>query len=253
MWIISFIVFVYMPLASQSIHILSNKVGIHNVAVRDIAMSPLSFDGTVFFIGVQLIKEKVNKTRGLQVLYSSGGLRNRFSDQINFNSFSFQTFTFYHSREERKPISWGWTNHNFLQLRNNAFFSNNNQYFEYMTNFGPAVRYEYPFSVRSRKLLFQVAGNMQLLGFFLRPSYTKNDLDGFLDPSLKGLNRYTSSVQWFYPGSGWHFCFRPSISYSLKGNNKISIQYHYEYYQLNSIRPVSQSSGIWLLSLSTKI
>lgn len=252
-WVISLLVFMYIPLVGQSIHILSNKVGIHNVAVRDRGMSPLSFNGSGFFIGVRLTKEKVNKTKDFQVSYSSGSLRNRFADQINFNSFSFQAYTFYHSQEERKPISWGWSNHNSMQLRKNDFFSNNNQYFEYITNFGPAVRYEYPFSIRSRQLLFQIVGNTQLLGFFLRPSYTKNELDGFLDPGLQGLSKFTSSVQWFHPGSGLHFCFRPALIYTLKGNNKLTFQYHYEFYRLNSIRSVSHSSGIWLLGLSTKI
>lgn len=250
---ISLITFLSIQVTGQSIHILSNKVGIQSSAVRDLGMSPLSFQGTGFFIGVRFKKEKVNKTKEFQVLYSSGSLRNRFADRINFNTFSFQAYTFYHSQEDRKPISWGWSNHNSMYLRKNEFFSNNNQFFEYMTNFGPAVRFEFPFRVRSRQLRFQVIGNAQLLGFFFRPSYTKNDLDGFLDPGLSGLSRITSSVQWFYPGSGWHFCFRPALFYTLKGNNKISLQYHYEFYQLNSIRSVSQSSGIWLLSLSTKL
>jgi hypothetical protein len=239
--------------SGQSVHILSNRVGIQSAAVRDIGMSPLSYQGTGFFIGVRLKKEKTSKTNEFQLAYSSGSLENRFADQVNYNSFSFQTYTFYHSVENRKTISWGWSNHNSLFLRKNDFYSNNNQYYDYMTNIGPAVRFDYPFSLRSRQLLFQMVGNTQLIGFFFRPSYTKNDLDGFLDPNLSGLSRFTSSAQLFYPGAGWHVCFRPALYYSLKGNNKISIQYQYEYYQLNSIRPVIQSSGIWLLSLSTKL
>jgi hypothetical protein len=239
---------------AQKDRYLSNRVGIVSHAVRDELMSPLTFAGAGFFISLKWRTEKITQSDHILFQYSTGTMRNSFSDPIDFQTFNLMTYTFYHQPHvEDALFNWGWSNFNSLQFRNNAAFTNNSRFFEYSTTFGPAVRFQYPMTIWGKSLWWEIWGNVQLLGFYLRPSFTSPSPDGYLDPDNNTIQSFLRSLELFAPHQAIQFNWRPGIYFPFKTANRISLHYLYEYYQLHTPKPISSSSGIWMVSLSTKI
>ena len=242
------------PGLAQKERYLSNRVGIASQAIRDELMSPLRFVGSGFFISLKWRTEKITQSDHILFQYSTGTLKNTFGDALDYQSFNLMTYTFYHQPHvEDAFFNLGWSNHNSLQFRTNSAFTNNSRFFEYSTTFGPAVRFQYPMRIWGQPLWWEVWSNVQLLGFYLRPSFTSSAPDGFLDPDNSTFQSFLRSIELFAPHQAFQFNWRPGIYFPFKSANRISLHYLYEYYQLSTPKRISSSGGVWMVSLSTKI
>jgi hypothetical protein len=240
-------------LQGQSVHFLSNRLGIQNIAQRDRAMSPLLYDGFGFYAGINYIRQNPNVTRMFIANFSSGELSSTFTNDVNYLSAGLLTYTFYHPKESTLKLEFGWSNHNAFNRRINNNFVNNTVFYEYFTSFGPAARYKVEFETFNIPWILDVLGHVQLLGFMLRPSYTRNELPGFLDPEGSFIQRLVRSTTLFYPGNAVNLGLQPTLSVPLKAGNKISITYQFEFYRLHRRHKVTQAGGIWMLSLTSKL
>ena len=143
--------------------------------------------------------------------------------------------------------------HQFADRRINNNFVNNTVFYEYFTSFGPAARYTFEFEAFKLPWILDIVGHVQLLGFMLRPAYTRNELPGFLDPEGSFVQRLVRSTSLFYPWNAINMGFQPALSFPLKAGNKISIVYQFDFYNLHRQHTVTQAGGIWMISLTSKL
>ncbi len=240
--------------AAQESNFLNIKAGMENIGHRDKGMSPLRYAGYGFLAEISWDKQSRTRSRHLALHYSSGFQRNKFDNPIDYKRGGFQVFQFYHQRKSAaKSILWGWSINNVFSHRYNAAFVNFNDHYEYFSNLGPAAKYLYPFQIRGRNLALEGVAYLQLLGVMIRPSYTSSYPVGFLREQESIVKGLLHSAKISHPGNSWNFGFKPRLIYSLNSGNSLSLGYHYEFYKLNSANAITQSNGIWSISLSTRL
>ena len=244
----------YLPLTAQEVNFLNVQAGMENIGHRDNGMSPLRYAGYGFFTEMSWDKQSNTRSQHLALHYSSGFQWNKFDNPISYRRGGFQVFHFYH---DKKPVSneilWGWFMNNVFSHRYNAAFVNFNDHYEYFTNFGPSAKYLYPFQIGGRNLTLEGLAYLQLLGFMIRPSYTSSYPVGFLREQESIVKGLLHSAKVSHPGNSWNFGFRPRLTYSLNSGNSLSLGYQYEFYKLKASNAITQSSGIWSISLSTRL
>lgn len=242
------------PLFAQKSNFLNIGAGFERIAHRDLGMSPLMYSGNGFFTEFSWQKESRQQTLEIAINFAKGLQRSKFENAIEYNKGNIQAYVFYHrNRSVTNRILWGWSNNNVFSHRYNQEFVNFNHHFDYFTNFGPAARYVHPFKIKNRDLSIEGVANFQLIGFIIRPSYTSSYPEGFLRDETSIVKGLVHSVKLSHPGNALNFGLHPRLNYLLKSDNRLSLSYQFEFYRLSPTNFVTQSSGIWLISLSTRL
>lgn len=198
--------------------------------------------------------QTTKKTSFYQLNYQRAKLRNEFDNASSFQGFGFKNSTVYGQvLNEKSSFRWGWSNNNYLNVYKNMRFSNYSERSNYLTTFGLAGLYSKRFSVFGRTLSFDIPADVQLLGFFLRPSYISSAPEGFLDPDNSGASSWLNSFMLFYPGTAWNFGCSPQLSYWFESGNGLAVNYQFEFLRINTPQSITQSSGAWFISLITML
>lgn len=116
-----------------------------------------------------------------------------------------------------------------------------------------AGQYKKHFNLFGRDFGFTVPVDIQLAGFYFRASYVSNSPEGYLDPVNSGFGAWFKSIEAFLPHRAWNFGLCPNLSFLLKRGNSIAISYQYEFFRINNPEPISQSAGVWFVSLTTRL
>jgi hypothetical protein len=239
---------------AQKSNFLNIGAGFEHIAHRDLGMSPLMYSGNGFFTEFSWQKKSPQQTLEIAINFAKGLQRSKFENAIEYNKGNIQAYIFYHqNRSVTNRILWGWSNNNVFSHRYNQEFVNFNHHFDYFTNFGPAVKYVCPLKIKNRDLSIEGVANFQLIGFIIRPSYTSSYPEGFLREETSIVKNLVHSVRFSHPGNSLNFGLHPRLNYFLKSGNRLSLSYQYELYRLSPTNLVSQSSGIWFISLSTRL
>ena len=242
------------PLFGQKSNFINIGAGLEHIAHRDMGMSPLMYSGNGFFTEFSWQKTSPKQSLKIAINFAKGIQRSKFDNSIEYNKGNIQAYVFYHQhRSVTNGILWGWSNNNVFSHRYNQEFVNFNHHFDYFTNFGPAAKYVYPFKVNNRDLAIEGVANFQMIGFIIRPSYTSSYPVGFLREETSIVKGLVHSVKLSHPGNSLNFGFHPRLNYFLKSGNRLSLSYQYELYRLSPTNLVTQSSGIWFISLSTRL
>ncbi|MEX2592442.1 MAG: hypothetical protein WD426_06680 [Anditalea sp.] len=252
--LIAVIMMVGFPSFAQKSNFINISGGFEKSVQRDKGMSPLMYSGSGFFTQMAFYKESEKQSLLLALNFVRGTQRSKYGNSIGFNRGSIRIFNFCHKDKKlTNKLHWGLSTNNVFSHRYNPEFVNFNDHFEYFTNLGPAAKYLYPFKIKGRNLIMEGLAHIQLIGFMIRPSYTSSYPEGFLREQPSIFNGLVNSVKVYHPGNAWNFGFRPKLNYPLKSGNRISLGYQYEFYKLNTPNAVTQSSGIWFISLFTRI
>jgi hypothetical protein len=249
-----FMLFIFCVINSgaQSTYRINSGIGLGNFALRDQGMSPLMYLGTGFSGALSLERHTDAKTAVFQLKYDRAGISNNFGNACTFRGFAFKNKKLYHkNKEKQNHIVWGWSNTNYFNYYENSDFGNYQERSNFFTTFGLAAAYTRHFTLFGKKLISELPADVQLLGFFLRPSYVSNSPEGYLNPENSGVKAWFSSIEAFHPGKAWNFGISPKVSYLLKPGNMVSINYQYEFFRISNPEPVTQSTGIWFISLTT--
>lgn len=242
------------PSFGQRTSYINIMAGFEHIAHRDKGMSPLMYSGNGFFTGISWNTESQKRSSRMAINFSKGFQRSKYGSKIEYNTGSFRIFAFYHqNKSATKQLHWGWSSNNVFSHRYNPEFVNFMDHYEYFTNFGPAAKYLYPLKIKGRDLTVETLAHLQVIGFAIRPSYTSSYPVGFLREQTSLIKGLLNSAKVFHPGNAWNFGFRPRLNYLLNSQKRLSLGYQYEFYRLNTPNAVTQSSGIWLISLSTRL
>ncbi len=246
------LIFCVVNSVAQTTYRINTGIGLAGIAIRDQGMSPLMYTGTGFSGALSLERHSDAKTVLFQLKYDGAGINNSFGNSCTFRGFAFKNITLYHkNREKQNRIVWGWSNNNYFNYYENSDFGNYKERSNYFTTFGLAAAYTQHFTLLGKKLISELPADVQLFGFFLRPSYVSNLPEGYLNPEYSGIKAWFNSIETFLPGREWNFGISPKISYLLRPGNMLSINYQYEFFRISNPEPVIQSTGIWFLSLIT--
>lgn len=242
------------PCLGQEGSYINTKGGFEQIASRDMGMSPLGYSGGGFMAGINWEKNSENMDFLISANFSKGLQQNRYESQIQYNKGNLQLFSFYHKNNpSTHHLHWGWIMNNVFSHRYNPEFVNFMDHYEYFTNLGPAAKYLLPFQFRKRNFTLEGLAHIQVIGLMVRPSYTSSYPDGFLNQGDSVLQKIFNSSRLSHPGNTWNFGIRPKLHYYLNSGNILSVGYQYEFYQLKTPNPVTQSNGIWFLGLSTRL
>lgn len=251
-----FVFFVLIPFNawSQTTNQLNTNIGIGNIALRDKSMSPLMYSGLGFSAALSFEHYSSSSTHFHQIKFDHAGINNQYDNSCTFFNVSYKSVTLYHkAREKQNRITWGWSNNNSFNYYDNEGFHNYSERSNYFTSFGPAASYTNALSIFGKEFVIELPADIQIIGFYLRPSYVASSPEGYLDPDNSGLKAFLKSIEAFLPNRAWNFGIRPKISYLLNSGNALSISYQYEFSRINNPEPVTQSSGVWYVCLTTKL
>lgn len=242
------------PSLGQEGSFINTKGGFEHIASRDLGMSPLGYAGSGFFAGISWEKNSEKKDFHIAANFSKGVQHNRYKSHIQYNKGNLRVFTFYHKNQSSThQLHWGWFMNNVFSHRYNPEFVNFMDHYEYFTNLGPAAKYLLPFQFKGRNFILEGLAHIQVMGLMVRPSYTSSYPVGFLNQGSSVIHKVFNSSKLSHPGNTWNFGIRPKLRYHLNSGNSLSLGYQYEFYKLNAPNPVTQSNGIWIFGLYTRL
>jgi hypothetical protein len=239
---------------AQKVRYLDFSSGMQLISERDEGMSPMRFSGAGIYGGLGLQSQKQSKSNYTQFHFSQNSLTNTNNTRVSELSTQINTFTFYHpDGKESSHFHWGWSNRNQFTMRTNPSMANYRERMDYFTSFGPAVRVCYPFSLFNINFEAQAIAHAQVVGFFLRPSLATSSPSGFIEYEDELLKGFFNSIAFFFPGKAWNVGFTPQLSCPIGSVNKLALSYDFDFYRLNSIAPLTRASGIWKVTLSSRL
>lgn len=213
-------------------------------------MSPLIYSGKGLTGTIGFERIKASRSMLIQLSHGRGALRNAPGHAADYLGFALKNHTFYHRNTEPDGhLLWGWSNNNVLGSYTHRSFANFGSRSFYFTSFGPSTHYQYGFTLWNRDFLFRVLADMQLLGFYLRPSYVSGSPEGYLDPDRSDIGAFLHSIKPFIPGNTWNFGINPSIRFHFHSGNAISMEYRFEYVRINTPEPVTSAAGNWMIQM----
>ncbi len=243
-----------LSLYAQPDRFLITQFNLGNQVQRDKGMSPLRYMGVLYGGSVHYQKVSYRKTEFLESSLVMGALLNQFGNPIEVFDASVKTYTFYRSNHESKPLlQMGWSNQNLFRWRFNNSFVNYKERADYFTSFGPACYLFLPFQIKNSHWYIDAVSHFQLIGFFIRPSYSTNEPIGFVEGNKTVMESFFQSIRLFHPGCALNFGIKPRLNLELRSGTKFSLSYEYDYCRLGSTQPVAISTGIWSLSWSTRL
>ncbi|HKM94230.1 MAG TPA: hypothetical protein VJY41_11310 [Prolixibacteraceae bacterium] len=223
-------------------------------AERDYGFSPLRYIGAEWGGGLTYIKQNNVKTSWVNLNFQTGNLSNQFETAMQVYSGNIITYNFYHAHKlPNSGWHWGWANNNEFELRNNEAITNFNNRNEYFTSFGPAIRYQLPFGLFKRNFSFQAIGNVQLLGFTVLSSYVSPSPSGFVSDKQSFLKSTFSSLGVFYPGNAINAGYKAGLEYEFKSQNKLTLNYEYNYLRIKGEHIVEKSRGKWSIAIIVRL
>jgi hypothetical protein len=247
------VVFLPLIIKAQVTNQIETNIGVSSIALRDRSMSPLIYSGLGFSGALGYQRKSESKIRIFKLSHSRSGINNQFGNSCAFRSLAFKTFALYRINSGDGNFSLGWSNNNFFNYYKNQKFRNFSERSNYYTTFGLAGHYEKQINFSGRDFVFSVPVDIQLAGFYLRPSYVSNSPEGYLDPDNSGFGVWFKSIEAFLSHRAWNFGLNPNLSFIFKNGNALSVNYEYEFFRINNPEPISQSAGGWFISLTTRL
>jgi len=236
----------------QTQHQINTSLGVGQTALRDQSMSPLAYVGYGLACGLSYQRQTDSKTKFFQLSFSNLGISNSSGNSCSFTSFAFKNYSLYTiPKELNYHLALGWSNNNFLNYYQNHKYGNFSERSNYFTTFGFAALLAKRFTLLNRGFIVEIPTDIQLLGFYLRPSYVSNSPEGYLNPENSGFEGWYRSIEAFLPHHSWNLSINPRISFFFKSGNSVSLAYQYEFLRINNPEPISQSNGFWHVSIST--
>ncbi|MBW6457971.1 MAG: hypothetical protein K0B52_02295 [FCB group bacterium] len=222
----------------------------NNTAFRDKSMSPLMYTGNGLSGGISFEHGSEKRTEMFLLSFELAGTGNAYGNTCDYSAFAFKNYNFYHKNRSRQHrIVAGWSNYNYFNYYVNENYGNFSERSNYLTTFGPAAAYRYRFALFGREMVFDMLFDIQVLGFYLRPSYVSNNPEGYLDPGNSGFMAWLRSIGAFLPHQARYAALSPKITYFFRSGNGLSLNYQYEYLHIDRPEPFTQSSGKWYLTL----
>jgi len=230
---------------------INANIGASSIALRDRSMSPLIYSGVGFSGTIGYQRKSESKIKIFKLSHSRASINNQFGNSCAFRGLAFKTLALYRINSSDDNFALGWSNNNFFNYYQNQSFGNFSERSNYFTTFGLAGQYKKYINLFGRVFIFSFPVDIQLAGFYLRPSYVSNSPEGYLDPDNSGFGAWFKSIEAFLPHRAWNFGLNPSLSFLFKSENSIAISYQYEFLRINNPQPYSQSVGAWHISLIT--
>jgi hypothetical protein len=227
--------------------------GLTAEALIDRAYSPLIYSGIGYNGTIGYIRKTERKETHWVLLFGSGSTSNTFNRSIKTTAIRLHNYTFYNRDNPESRLSWGWSNMNSFHTRLIDDFSNFNGRTDFLTSFGPAIKYQTPFELKESKFSFQMIAQMQLIGFYVPSAYVASLPGGFGYEKNNFIRSILRSAYLFYPGSGWNASIFPKINWHLSSGNSLALNYLVEFTQLNKAQVHKRITGTWFLSFSTTL
>lgn len=226
--------------------------GIKHSAERDQAFSSLVYSGWKPSVMAGLEIRQTKKTELFLISYNSGELANRFGNVSESSSINMFNYTLYHKGQEtNENFNIGWSNNNNVTWTDFDEAKNFSPRFSYLTSFGVAGQYRHTFSGKFSGLTVEAVAHLQLIGFKLQSSYVSASPSGYEGNYSSGFSAAWNSMELFYLFKNWNWGLWPALRYTFKTGNSINFKYRYDMLILNGAHRTSNSSGNYLITITT--
>ncbi|MCC5922578.1 MAG: hypothetical protein JJT77_02235 [Crocinitomicaceae bacterium] len=238
-------------LGQQTTHDILLPIGAVSQQLRDESYSPLKYDGWNFGFGAGYVHNTERKRNEFHVLYSQGSTSNQFNAKADFIKGSILTYTFYQNPEQKRPIDFGWSNNNTVDIHFFEASGNFSPRVYFYTTFGPALRYAYTIPSRTRWTVTSQA-NWQLLGFGIPSSY----ISAIPDPFLYEENvarAFFKATTIYNPFNEFRAGSLTQITYQLRNENQIALGYRFDFSSTMAAHRLVNAAGFYHLQLNFRL
>jgi len=235
--------------AAAQLRQLSFGGGLQLCALRDRAFSPLLYSGPGYegFLGYRSSSER--KEHIWLVSAGQASLSNTFNRNLSTTSIRLTNLNLYDIFEDSN-FRLGWSNNNGFHQRFIDDFQNFNGRVDFFTTFGPAAKYDLPFSLWENEFSFSAAAHVQLIGIYLPSGYVASLPSGFGYESNDFAEGVVESMRVFHPGSSFNGALWPQLDWHLSSGNSISLNYIYEFTHFTRPHLSQRSSGHWFITFN---
>lgn len=233
---------------SQNKYWLETEIGINNIVLLDKSLSIHKYDGFGVKYCTGIVKESRNKIKVSHLNYSGISLQNNFGLSQYSRTLTLKSLTYYKFNSFSKDILWGWSNVNDFNYISNKNLVNFSERYYYSTTFGLSGAYNGRLNILNYIFDFKIPANLQIIGFYISPSYISSIPVGFLRPDNSFLKAFTESLKIFIPGRNWNFEIKPSIVFVSKRNNRIEISYELGYLRIEQLQKIKSSINIAVIT-----
>lgn len=228
--------------------------GIRHAAERDQAFSPLVYAGWTPSVLAGFEINQLKKSELFLINYSKGNLNNFYDNTSGTSILNLFNYTLYNKWDALNgKFIFGWSNNNSLSMVDFHNALNFNPRLSYLTSFGAAFQFQHKFSGFLTGFSVEVVGHLQLLGFKIQSSYVSAAPSGYEDNYDSGILAALNSMKLFYPVDNWHWGIWPMLGYKFNSGNSINFRYRYDMLILKGAHSFSNSSGTYLISLTTQL
>lgn len=235
--------------ASAQLRQLNFGGGLQLSALRDRAFSPLLYSGAGYegFLGYRSSSER--KEHIWLVSAGRAHLTNAFDRNLLTTGIRLTNLNLY-DVFEASNFRLGWSNNNGFHHREIDGFQNFNGRADFFTTFGPAAKYDLPFSLWEKEFRFSTAAHVQLIGIYLPSGYVSSLPSGFGYGPNDFAEAVIESMRVFHPGSSFNAALWPQLDWHLDSGNSISLNYLYEFTRFSVPHLGQRSSGYWFITFN---
>lgn len=228
--------------------------GLRHAAERDHAYSPLVYTGWTPSVLAGFEIKQTKKSEIFLINYSKGKLDNFYGNTSGSSIINLFNHTLYNKWDALNgKFIFGWSNNNNLSMVDFDNTRNFNPRLSYLTSFGAASRFQHKFNGVLTGFSLEVTGHLQLVGFKIQSSYVSAAPAGYDDNYESGISAALNSMELFYPFTNWNWGIWPMLRYTFTSGNSLNFRYRYDMLVLEGAHLFSNSSGTYLISLTTQL
>ena len=201
--------------------------------LKDNGMSALVYQGYYPGIMLQFLNEGPQLDQKLSTRISVGRIRN----EINNNTAEGQTFglsyaaLFKPGKFKDVQLGFGCILNNSLDLRRNTGYTNNQNYYEFGSSAGAAVKLSYRFGIadKEHKYLLNTVFSIPVITALTRSNSIHNRWNDF--PSLS-FKQYVNNIQLMSFNRYISLTWEAELKRTISRNNGLSLGYQWNYRQI---------------------
>ena len=229
--------------------------GWNNGGERDDAYSPLVYAGmgATHYLGLENYRSD-DKQKNVLFQFNFAGNRSDYGAHMRSFNAKIVAETFYPAMKLKEfALRLGWTNVNFVVIRDFLSQVNFNGRTDYFTAFGPSSDLSRAFSIGRHQFKLSTAWQWQLIGFRVRSGYATSLPSGFELQDVPFQQRIGETVSLFSPVNSIYTSIQPDLTYFLANNNTLSLMYDHHFTRLSAPHVSAISRGCWSINFNFKL
>ena len=218
-----------------------------HASFHDRSVSPLIYSGSQFAFTTGFVKRAPKVINEVQLGFMHGKL---FSAQREVLQAAVSNYRYEIDYSHRRRV-WQDTSRNVrvfaggswntLQMsRIHNLYSNSANSSRFVSSLAAQAYGEFGFGLFGRNFLLHAGIDIPFVSFAVRPSYSMAAAEGFIKGE-DGLKAFFGSGKFYFPFAFRGLGSQAGLTWFLKNNNAIALEYRWDYFGLDDVNPVQEA------------